>query len=181
MKRGLHQCEFCLKSDVAGDDMVGIKTGPDGQGIEFVVSPGDLDEAEIHLCDIHETHLLAALFKRERNDPEDIDGACLIGAERYRQIREKGYDAEHDDKHDRGALALAATFYAAPETLKDKIKYPLIKKPKVDLSRLDELIRAGALIAAEIDRLRRVVAEIDRLREIDDKRKKEEVGAHENG
>lgn len=89
------------------------------------------------------------------------DGAALIAYERERQ-QEKGWDADHDDNvlnHAHGQLVSAAIAYALTD------RDPLLKrerfwpwedgwKPTPD-DRIRELTKAGALIAAEIDRLLR--------------------------
>lgn len=97
-------------------------------------------------------------------------GIELITDERLRQINEEGYDYRHDDSHNRGELAGAAAWYAMnainyvdtinlTATLKGKDHHTLWPwadewyKPKTPLH---DLIRAGALIAAEIDRLQRL-------------------------
>lgn len=72
-----------------------------------------------------------------------ISGIELIIKERERQIKELGYTSEHDDNHTENFLALEAIRYATPNK---------------DISlegRIVELSKAGALIAAEIDRLQR--------------------------
>lgn len=109
-------------------------------------------------------------------------GVELISAERQRQIEVEGWTAEHDAEHDAGELAMAAACYAAPEkiyivrdfanaihfvdpwpfedrwdkrygygdengnVLPDPITYS-------NDEQIDLLVKAGALIAAEIDRL----------------------------
>jgi len=40
-----------------------------------------------------------------------------IESERLRQIEDEGYDAEHDDEHGDGELAMAAACYAAPRPI----------------------------------------------------------------
>lgn len=89
-----------------------------------------------------------------------------IAAERRRQIEEEAWTPEHDDEHRRGELAAAAAVYAlntvdVHEGLKgDQLRMyrffwpwePEWWKPK---SRRADLIRAAALIVAEIQRLDR--------------------------
>lgn len=91
-----------------------------------------------------------------------MTGIELIAAERKRQIEVEGWTAEHDRQHKSGELALAAACYAVP----DNKRYwgggtILIRlwpwdwewwKPSPN-DRIRELVKAGALIAAEIDRL----------------------------
>lgn len=103
-----------------------------------------------------------------------MTGAELIAAERARQVKEEGYDESHDDDHDEGELAMAAVCYAAPEQVYVRGPYGMrgglsfddpwpwdysddrrALKPRVGKSRIRELVKAGALIAAEIDRLQR--------------------------
>lgn len=100
-------------------------------------------------------------------------GIELIAAERERQIA-KGYTPEHDDEHDMGELGLAAALDALPydaELNGEKVMkqddyiglhilletgFDFFIEPEPD--RVLRLTRAGALIAAEIDRLNRTQA-----------------------
>lgn len=97
-----------------------------------------------------------------------------IAAERQRQVDVEGYGAEHDDQHTDGSIAKAAGCYAimGAETgdwhrrkLSEEwwgFRFSLIRglwpwewrwfKPKDNRS---DLIRAGALIVAEIERIDR--------------------------
>lgn len=95
------------------------------------------------------------------------NGLQLIEAERRRQVEDEGFSAEHDAKLRRGNLALAAVAYAA-KAVKD-IDYhnrsggleaairlwpwqPSDYRPTPN-DPIRELVKAGALIAAEIDKL----------------------------
>ena len=89
-------------------------------------------------------------------------GIALITAERLRQIAVEGYTAEHDAEHDGGQLARAAACYALyaggirtlPGTGLVGNGWPWPDwnfKPGPEP--LDSLVKAGALIAAEIDRI----------------------------
>lgn len=93
-------------------------------------------------------------------------GVELIGLERQRQLDAEGWTPEHDAKHSDGALALAATSYAAPPFTgfrspgREANGFPPDTWPWADEwwkptpdDRVRELTKAGALIAAEIDRL----------------------------
>lgn len=86
-------------------------------------------------------------------------GIEIIAEERTRQINEEGYSAAHDSWHSPEELALAAVCYAFSEHLvpigtnrMDNWPWdPITFKPTPD-NRIRELAKAGALIAAAIDR-----------------------------
>lgn len=95
---------------------------------------------------------------------DTLAGVELIAAERRRQVEAEGWTPEHDTKHWDGELALAAACYALPEAWRSDDIWPWHPgwwKPRPD-DRVRELVKAGALIAAEIDRLRaQAVARLD--------------------
>ena len=101
----------------------------------------------------------------------------MIAAERERQIEELGYTQDHDAEHDEADLAFAAVCYAAPVPV---YLFRYVEQPAqpgqgqggsvqwvepwplgwarperaADRDgRIDELVKAGALIAAELDRM----------------------------
>lgn len=74
----------------------------------------------------------------------------MIAAERQRQVAEEGWTPEHDDQHREGALAMGAIGYLTG----DRSDFPASWNFKPG-DRVRELAKAGALIAAEIDRLQR--------------------------
>lgn len=85
-----------------------------------------------------------------------------IEKERKRQVSEKGYTAKHDDAHKSGqianhAAALATTWLDCVDTM-----YPYseeaIKMGLKNQDRKTQLIKAGALIVAELERLERLEA-----------------------
>jgi len=95
-------------------------------------------------------------------------GIERIAAERRRQVEDEGFTADHDDNHVRGELAGAASAYAMAASAMLAIQSPFaviaspppfflfepeMWKPSDDPVR--DLERAGALIAAEIDRILR--------------------------
>lgn len=106
-------------------------------------------------------------------------GIDKIAAERQRQVAQEGWTSEHDDNHRDGSLAIAAACYAMPEIIyverryaryvgfvdpwpwanhEDKRKQQsnhVNSIPTAGERRIDMLVKAGALIAAEIDRLER--------------------------
>lgn len=88
-------------------------------------------------------------------------GAAMIVKERDRQKREEGFDTAHDDEHSAGEMIDAAYSYLSAVQDRDAddvdvddppMAWPWSPdwwKPKDDIR---DLVRAGALIAAEIDR-----------------------------
>lgn len=99
-------------------------------------------------------------------------GAELIATERERQVEEEGYDPSHDDEHRNGQIAMAAVCYAAGERkvytkrevwngfeFKDPWPWEANWDRRGHHDRIRELVKAGALIAAEIDRLKRKEAQ----------------------
>jgi hypothetical protein len=95
-----------------------------------------------------------------------IDGIGLISIERTRQMTEEGWTPEHGNNHKHGELGVAAACYAglsgryvtAPKSsVSAPFSWPWKKKwwkPSDDS--IKNLVRAGALIAAEIDRIQRL-------------------------
>ncbi len=87
-------------------------------------------------------------------------GIALITAERARQVIVEGWTPEHDAEHTRDQLATAGAVYALPA--RHRKYFHMIErlwpwsaewwKPTPD-DRVRELVKAGALIAAEIDRI----------------------------
>ncbi len=94
-----------------------------------------------------------------------LSGAELITAERKRRIEEEGCSAEHDDAYTNGEMALAARCYALPsetKALRGRLPtdipiygWPWAYEDWKPKDQITDLVRAGALLAAEIDRLER--------------------------
>lgn len=95
-------------------------------------------------------------------------GIELIAEERQRQIEKEGWTPEHDAEHNNSELAIAAASYAMPQGTRTYMIVPDGQylpifwpfdarwwKPCPD-DRIKELTKAGALIAAEIDRLLKI-------------------------
>lgn len=106
-------------------------------------------------------------------------GIELIIDERLRQIHMEGYDSKHDDKHESREIAQAALSYVGHYVgrawvftnelempgVKDGAKayrkepppddWPWESKSWKPQEPMRDLVKAGALIAAEIDRLQR--------------------------
>ncbi|MEZ5768703.1 MAG: hypothetical protein R3D80_14335 [Paracoccaceae bacterium] len=108
-----------------------------------------------------------------------MSGIDAIAAERARQIAEEGWTPEHDDAYLLGELADAAACFAicagvADDALNLSVEqidnlsfregavvrhyWPWHRKWWKPKTRRADLVRAGALIAAEIDRLDRLAA-----------------------
>ena len=117
-----------------------------------------------------------------------MNGIELIAQERERQVSQEGWTPGHDDQHMQSELAWAATCYAAPGEIRTQRASPPAcdcrsvgecshgplsapkwrwldpwpwdaewdKRHKHD--RIRQLAIAGSLIAAEIDRLKRLDA-----------------------
>lgn len=105
-------------------------------------------------------------------------GIKLIADERRRQIHEEKWTAEHDDSHINGELAVAAACYLRGSKSSGTIRtseglsyfekhvpgsmWYVIKWPwdagswKPTPNRVRNLVKAAALIVAEIDRLQRL-------------------------
>ncbi len=85
-----------------------------------------------------------------------MNGAELIAAERQRQIEQEGWSGNHDDRENwNGQLIVAAACYLVPDRMGGLWPWhPDWWKPTPN-DRIRELTKAGALIAAEIDRLQR--------------------------
>ena len=111
-----------------------------------------------------------------------MNGIDMIAAERLRQVEEEGWTPENDDCQDEGQLALAAACYASPELLFREVRaangtsyvdpWPwdskwdkrahagntLLPSDPFHVNiheRMRQLAKAGALVAAELDRLLR--------------------------
>lgn len=86
---------------------------------------------------------------------ELTNAARDVLSERLRQVVQEGYSFEHDDAHSNGEIARAAADYAMPGQnpipgvgwASNKAKHP----------RRDQLVKAGALVLAEIERLDRAL------------------------
>lgn len=111
-------------------------------------------------------------------EPPTQTGAERIVAERARQTSALDWTPEHDDAHTDGSLAMAATCYAAPERIYVRREHAVgvsfvdpwpwcsradarphdgnMLKPPTTAEKIRLLEKAGALCAAEIDRLLRV-------------------------
>ncbi|KVK77827.1 hypothetical protein [Burkholderia sp. MSMB1498] len=94
-----------------------------------------------------------------------------VRVERRRQVAEKGWTVDHDDGHVCGEIAALAAYYAMPAGVRDwpaadtgygatfgQAILPDGWSAKIGDDRRRELVKAGALILAEIERLDRAAA-----------------------
>ncbi|WP_312993339.1 hypothetical protein [Achromobacter animicus] len=94
------------------------------------------------------------------------DAARAVMAERQRQVCAEGFDAERDDRYTQHELADAAACYASRFSLQNVHGVPDIWpwpaawwKPT---TYRQDLVKAGALILAELERLDRLVGKPQR-------------------
>lgn len=121
---------------------------------------------KMHVEDVAER--LAALVGEEPPADKEPDGVGLIAAERARQLSAEDWTPEHDDTHMDAEMIEAARGYLSAAFLAERGRrwngappplWPWNQswwKPSDDPVR--NLVKAGALIAAEIDRLQRAAS-----------------------
>lgn len=126
------------------------KKGTWGETIAYYLVK-TIEEAEGKMSENNEANKAMGVMNSE--------GVKLITKERERQIDVKGWSEEHDKQHNRGELSDLAACYALRPYWRKRISTPMINpfafkdfKPDPN-NRVRELTKAGALIAAEIDRL----------------------------
>lgn len=113
----------------------------------------------------------AAEAKRLREAAHSQRVAAELVAERARHRQDEGWTVEHDDDHADGEMAAAAACYALHGTVRGHM-YAFVAmfwpwslnwwKPK---NRRRDLVRAGALIIAEIERIDREAQRASAARE----------------
>ena len=98
------------------------------------------------------------IFEQTYEQADNKNGIDLIRKERDRQINDEGFDEKHDSRNLPNELAIAASCYCLPHGQREfrvREQWPFAYewwKPTPE-DRVKELTKAGALIAAEIDRL----------------------------
>ena len=110
-------------------------------------------------------HGLAVLGLRRLHDCEMLEALQLVTGERRRQVEVEGWSRDHDDAHGAGEIALAAAAYALQSGLADHSVSRRLREQRVvdalwpwewswwkPASPLRMLVKAGALILAEIER-----------------------------
>lgn len=152
-------------NELIADDIRALLDTPPVSGPTICVScgkpaTGKCEGFYVEACAAHQNHIdeLAA---------EVTDVIAEIANERQRQVEQEGWSAEHDDEHTDGSLAQAAACYAAPHAvtpfrqggmpLNDRwrLYWPWGRKWWKPKDRRRDLVRAAALIVAEIERLDR--------------------------
>lgn len=120
------------------------------------------------------------VWNKRALDPSGV--VAEIAAERKRQVEDEGWTPEHDDEHESGEMARAAAAYALAASYPDffRMKNSAVDKLREEYSggkftplrelwpwdwawwkpknRRRDLIRAAALIVAEVERLKRLAA-----------------------
>lgn len=141
-------------------ESMGITERPDGGGQPDYLLPAIVSMSINLIAERPRVELLPPGEKLSLPSP----GIIAIAAERQRQIEVEGWTPDHDDRHALYELASAASAYAFIASLSDRRDleppgwWPWSRtwwKPK---DRRRDLERAGALIAAEIDREYRCAA-----------------------
>ena len=118
-------------------------------------------------CQLMERCLAAEARVVELESLTATSAASDVLAERKRQVTAEGWTPGHDDEYEHGELADAAGCYALSSELFDCDGEPPIQWPWPDewwkpTNRRRDLVKAGALILAEIERLDRM-ATIDEI------------------
>ncbi len=169
--------KIAVKCDRCGQEVQGwVEPGVATSGF-YAVGPGKAFErfarpGEINVCD--KCMSADPLFRQEYGIPraEPSRGVEFIATERRRQVEQEGWTAEHDDQWDRGELIEAARSYAQHAesfyTSETEVSFAGLRRGelprdwpwepqwwKPSNEPIRDLVKAGALIAAEIDRLLR--------------------------
>lgn len=145
----------------------------DDEGLDLSTGQGDaltrriMAAIEIQSSDVEAYRDCSEASRRDSSEPESSTSEAIadIAAERRRQIDVEGWTPEHDDGHSRGELACAAGCYAlVAGGLMDWLRISSLKlwpwsqewfRPN---NTRRNLVKAGALIAAEIERLDRLAS-----------------------
>jgi hypothetical protein len=151
----------------------------DRTAADFAIRVGELLTTLARVEDRSQLAVLVDLHgASEHGASSTSPGVELIAAERRRQIEAEGYDAAHDDLHGQGELIEAARCYAYAAQVAEwheladwfgldadgRINLPSPSNARWPWTRKDwkpagdplrDLIKAAALLAAEVDRLLR--------------------------
>ncbi len=145
-------------------------------GLQLAIERTDEVGGDRRVCDVHVDPRAALEIVRLLDGTErSTAGVERIGAERLRQLGAEGWTPEHDERHANGELAAAAACYAIPpghlleggpaggeasaRWVPELWPFAAEAWKPTPGNRIRELVKAGALIAAEIDRLLRAAGE----------------------
>ncbi len=135
---------------------------------------GQADELADLVCQLLAALSAPAGHDRAHQQDAESPSIALIAAERQRQVEAEGWTAKHDDRHVDAELARAAACYALPPDggrgpFDVPTHWPFEARswrPTPD-DRVRELVKAGGLIAAEIDRLLRKAGDLPAAAEVE--------------
>lgn len=152
-ERAIHECKLMANEPVEGR--------PDRDKYFYRGVAAAVDTLEIFLAREKSktppprSHLMGPDFGSHGSATAMID----VIAERLRQQEKEGWTPEHDDQHNEGQIAAAAACYAHASYLGNDFRFRAYWpwsdewwKPK---SPRENLVRAAALLVAEIERLDR--------------------------
>lgn len=154
------------KNDVIRIRAAALKSLKDS-GLRERALAGSKHHDDFIYCEKEFINLFSDAMDGLLNAQTSLTGIELIAQERQRQIEVEGWTVEHDKQYTgekEHHLALAAACYAIPALHREyknalfvptPLFWPWLNdwwKPSPD-NRIRELVKAGALIAAEIDRL----------------------------
>ncbi|HGL7001133.1 TPA: ead/Ea22-like family protein [Klebsiella pneumoniae] len=113
-----------------------------------------------HICELFDDNTALRQRIAELESRTVTAAAADVLAERQRQVTAEGWTPAHDDEYEHGELADAAGCYALSSELFDCAGEPPRPWPWPDewwkpTNRRRDLVKAGALILAEIERLDR--------------------------
>lgn len=131
------------------------------ESVMIAEKDGILSHAFLRICDEVKAEREAAQAEVSRLRGMLSDAVCSIASERQRQITGEGWTTKHDDEHAEGQLATAGAVYALcgsgwDEKSAVKRYWPWDPSWLKTGDRRRCLVKAGALIVAEIDRLDRL-------------------------
>ncbi len=126
-----------------------------GNVLDYAAQRGDL-HARAMSSDGHLTLYV-------RTTPTETAASLDVLAERARQVSAEGWTPEHDDEHNDGSLARAAACYALHTepvgNVGDYLRFwPWGGEAWKPRERRRNLVKAGALVLAEIERIDRAAA-----------------------
>jgi len=152
---------FALSADICHAGYAGEHGHHRCREIDAAIARAETAEAELALIKAGPIVYGRVPPLHERIVPAQGDevacpAAADVLAERRRQIKTEGWSPEHDDQHQRQELSLAAACYALGTTTPyGKTLWPWHYSAWKPRNYRTNLIKAGALILAEIERLDR--------------------------